>query len=442
MTLPASLAGVRVLDFTWVRAGPWATRLLGTLGAEIIKVEWPENLDMIRRNLTTVPDDVEPGPNSAGQFADTNANKLGITINIRDSRGLNLVRRLISISDIVIENFSSQVMKRLGLGYEELRELKPDIIYVSMAGFGHTGRHHAYTTMGPSAQALSGLTLLSGLPGKPPAGWGWSYLDDTGGLYGAMGTLTALRHRAVTGDGQHVDLSQMAVGTTLTGAAFLDRTVNGRQARREGYPPGNRTVWPGAPMLNNYRGPTTAPHNSYRTKGEGYSDWCVIACFSDHEWRALVAVMGSPQWAGDDRYETLDGRIRHQEEMDHGIESWTRNLDKYELAAMCQDSGVRAMPVQSSEDRVEHDPQLRQRGMYTELDHPILGRRKLQNAPFKLTRSPAAVRIPAPLIGQHNRQVLEGLLGLSHQEVLDGYEEGTLWPQGTPKHPYLEEAMT
>ena len=441
MSLPDALTGVRVLDFTWVRAGPWATRLLGTLGAEVIKVEWPENLDMIRRNLTTVPDGVESGPNSAGQFADTNADKLGVTINIRGPQGMELVRRLISISDIVIENFSSQVMQRLGLGYDELRKLKPDIIYVSMAGFGHTGRPRAYTTMGPSAQALSGLTFLSGLPGKPPAGWGWSYLDDTGGLYGAMGALTALQHRAVTGNGQHVDLSQMAVGTTLTGAAFLDRTVNGRRARREGYPPGNRAVWPEAPLLNNYRGPTVAPHNAYCTKGGGYNDWCVIACFSDQEWRTLGQLMGSPPWASDGKYDGLDGRIKYQEEMDQGIESWTRTLDKYELAATCQASGVRAMPVQSSEDRVEHDPQLRQRGMYTELDHPVLGRRKLQNAPFKLSRSPPAVRSPAPLIGQHNRQVLEGLLGLSHQEVLDGYEEGTLWPRGTPKHPYLEEAM-
>ena len=259
MPLPTPLQGIRVVDFTWVRAGPWAARWLGTLGAEVIKVEWPLNLDTLRQNRFTVPPGVEPGPNSTGQFADTNANKRGISVNTRTEEGLELVKRLISVSDVVIENFSSRIMQRWGLGYDQLRKIRPDIIYVSMAGFGHTGRYHWYGTMGPAAQALSGLTHLSGLPGAPPAGWGWSYLDDTGGMYGAISALTALRHRSATGQGQHVDLSQMITGITLTGPAFLDKTVNGRKARREGFPPGNRTVWPGAEVVNNYRGQSPRP---------------------------------------------------------------------------------------------------------------------------------------------------------------------------------------
>jgi benzylsuccinate CoA-transferase BbsF subunit len=191
MTLPRALAGVRVLDFTWVRAGPWATRWLGAFGADIVKIEWPEHLDILRSNRTTIPPGMDPSPNAPGQFADTNVNKRGVTINVRMPRGLALIKRLITISDVVIENFSSRVMRTWGIGYDVMQQLKPDIIYVSMAGFGHTGRHHHYTTMGPSAQALSGQTFLSGLPGKPPAGWGWSYLDDTGGMYGAMCVLTA-----------------------------------------------------------------------------------------------------------------------------------------------------------------------------------------------------------------------------------------------------------
>jgi len=441
MPLPRPLAGVRVVDFTWVRAGPWAARWLGTLGAEVIKVEWPENLDTLRQNRFTIPPGVEPGPNSTGQFADTNANKLGITLNIRTPRGLELIKSLISISDVVIENFSSRIMQRWGLGYEEMKKLRPDLIYVSMAGFGQTGRQHSYGTMGPSAQALSGLTFLSGLPGEPPAGWGWSYLDDTGGMYGAMCALTALRRRNATGQGQHVDLAQMITGITLLGPAFLDRTANGRPSRREGYPPGNRAVWPGAPVLNNYRGPTVAPHNAYRTKGGGYNDWCVIACFSDQEWESLVRLMGSPAWAADGRFSNLQGRIRHQAELDRGIEGWTLTLEKYELTERCQAAGVRAMPVQSSQDRVEHDPQLRARGMYTELEHPMLGRWKFQNAPFKLSRSSAVVDRPPPMLGQHNLGVLEGLLGLSHQQLLAGYQDGTFWPPEMPMYAYLKEAL-
>jgi benzylsuccinate CoA-transferase BbsF subunit len=441
MTLPHALAGTRVLDFTWVRAGPWATRWLGAFGADIIKIEWPEHLDILRTNRNTIPPGMEPGPNAPGQFADTNVNKLGLTINVRSPRGLELIKRLIAISDVVIENFSSRVMRNWGIGYDIMQQLKPDIVYVSMAGFGHTGPHHHYTTMGPSAQALSGQTFLSGLPGKPPAGWGWSYLDDTGGMYGAMCVLTALHHRNTTGQGQHVDLSQMTAGITLTGPAFLDRTVNAHRARREGYPPGNRTLWPGAPLSNNYRGPTAAPHNAYRSKGGGHNDWCVIACFSDREWQMLVDLMGRPSWATDTRCSQLTGRLQYQEEMDEGIERWTQTLNKYELTEKCQAVGVRAMPVQSAEDRVEHDPQLKARGMYTELDHPLLGRRKVQGVPFKFSKTPATIRRPAPLIGQHSLQVLQELLGLSLQEIRAGYTDGTFWPKSMPLYAYIEEAL-
>jgi crotonobetainyl-CoA:carnitine CoA-transferase CaiB-like acyl-CoA transferase len=332
-------------------------------------------------------------------------------------------------------------MQSWGLSYEEQKEINPEIIYVSMAGLGQTGPDHAYTTMGPSAQALSGQTFLSGLPGQPPAGWGWSYMDDTGGMYGAITALTALRHRDATGQGQHVDLSQMTTGITLTGSAFLDRTVNKRPSRRVGYPPGNRTTWPGTPVMNNYRGPTAVPHNSYRTNGDDYNAWCVIACFSDDEWKKLIEVMGSPEWAKDARFSSLAGRIQSQVELDRGIESWTQTLDKYEVMVLCQEAGVRAMPVQSSENRMEHDPQLRERGMFTELEHPILGVRKVQNAPFRFSKNSVEIDRHAPLLGQHTVDVMKRLLGFSHQEVADGFDDGTFWPSGMPIQPYVEEAL-
>ena len=280
---PGALSGVRVVDFTWVRAGPWGARWLGTLGAEVIKVEWPLN-ERGRGGAFTTPQGMEVNLNTNGNFNDTNCNKLSLTVNVRSPRGLDIVKQLISESDVVLENFSSRVLENWGLGYEELCKLKPDIVYVSQAGFGHTGRYHHYQTNGPSAQAFSGMTYLSGLPGEPPAGWGWSYLDDTGGMYVALSALTALYRRNVTGRGQHVDLSQMIVGCTLNGPVYLDMTVNGRSSIREGFPPGNRTHWPGTPLLHNYRGPTVAPHNAYRTAPEGYNDWCAIVCLSDEEW--------------------------------------------------------------------------------------------------------------------------------------------------------------
>src|SRR5919199_509076 len=201
---------------------------------------------------------------SASIQADFNSfscNKLSITLDVRHPEGLKLIKRLIRVSDVIIENFSARVMARLGLGFEEQRTENPAIVYVSMAGFGQSGRHQDYVTYGPSVQALSGLTFLSGEPDKPPAGWGYSYMDHTAGYYAALAALMALHHRERTGEGQHVDLSQVEVGCTLTGAALLDYTVNGRPSRRPGVPSGNRTNWPGTPLTNTYRGPQAAPHN-------------------------------------------------------------------------------------------------------------------------------------------------------------------------------------
>ena len=444
-TMPGALDGIRVLDFTWVRAGPWCTRWLGALGAEVIKVEWPQNPSTRGEGVQSVPEGFKGAAslNTSGISHDMHANKLSITINPRTERGAELIRRLVAISDIVVENFAYGAMERWGLGYEEMKKLRPDIIYLSMSGFGHTGRHREYTTFGPIAQALSGLTYLSGLPGKPPAGWGWSYMDDTGGLYGAMYALSALYYRNMTGQGQHVDKSQWITGVALNGPAFLDIQANGRSTLREGYPPGNRAHWPRTPLANNYRGRTVAPHNAYRTSPGDYNDWCTIACFSDEEWRKLVGLMSSPAWATDEKFATLMGRLKYQEELDQGIEAWTKTLGKYEIMERCQAAGVRAMPVQSNQDRVDNDPQLRYREMYKGVEHPVLGTWPLQNAPFKMSETPAVNSRPGPLIGQHNREVFEGLLGISHEELVSGFEEGTFWPQnfGMDLYPYLKDIM-
>jgi benzylsuccinate CoA-transferase BbsF subunit len=435
-----ALENIRVVDFSWVRAGPWATRWLGAFGAEIIKIEWPES-ERGRLPSSTTPQHLEVNLNTSGNFADTNVNKKSLSLNVRSAKGLEIVKRLIAVSDIVIENFSSRVLRNWGLGYEELCKIKPDIVYVSMSGYGHTGRNHSYTTFGPVAQAVSGLTHLSGLPGAPPAGWGWSYMDDTGGLYGAMCALTGLYHRNMTGQGQHIDQSQMVSSVPLNGPALLDFTVNGRGSRRPGFPPGNRAHWPGTPLLSNYRGPTVAPHNAYRTHPGGYNDWCVIVCHSDEEWQRLVVAMGTPAWADSERFGTVADRLEHQAKLDAHIEAWSMTLGKYELTDLCQTKGVGALPVQSAEDRVEHDPQLRERGMYRPMEHPTLGTNKVQNAPFTLSETPAVNHLPSPLIGQHTREIVEGLLGYSHAELRAGFDDGTFWPTKRARFPYMEDMI-
>jgi crotonobetainyl-CoA:carnitine CoA-transferase CaiB-like acyl-CoA transferase len=221
----------------------------------------------------------------------------------------------------------------------------------------------------------------------------------------------------------------------------LDVTVNGRGSRRPGYPPGNRAHWPGTPLVNNYRGPTVAPHNAYRTHPGEYNDWCVIVCHSDEEWQQLVEVMGSPSWAAGSKFATVVGRLQHQQELDEKIEGWSMTLGKYELTERCQAAGIRALPVQSAEDRVEHDPQLRHREMYLPIEHPALGMRKVQNAPFKLSQTPVSNHLPSPLIGQHNREIVEDLLGYSHEELRAGFADGTFWPTKRTRFPYMEEML-
>ncbi|MGH2610175.1 MAG: CaiB/BaiF CoA transferase family protein, partial [Tepidiformaceae bacterium] len=217
---PLPLTGVRVCDLTWIIAGPTATRVLADFGAEVIRVEHGQAVDAIRLGRPIVGD--SPTLNNSGFFNYFNRNKKSILLNARHPMGMDLLKRLIAESDVVVENFSSGIMESWGLDYPQLKEIREDIIYCSISGFGHSGRDKAFTTWGPTAQALSGLTFMSGLPGKPPAGWGYSYMDHTAGYYGAIAIMAALHHRNLTGEGQHIDISQVEAGIILGGPAVLD----------------------------------------------------------------------------------------------------------------------------------------------------------------------------------------------------------------------------
>ena len=398
------LSGVRVLDFTWIVAGPQTTRILADFGAEVIRVEYEARLDGGRTG--NAPPGIEPGPNSGGSFNFRNASKKAITVNINHPRGMDLVKRLIAISDIVIENFSSRIFEDWGLGYDELIKINPDVIYISLSGFGHTGRNHHYTTWGPTAQAVSGLTFMSGLPGHPPAGWGYSYMDHTAGYFGAIAVLSALHYRIRTGQGQRIDQSQVEAGIVLTGPTILDYVVNGRRSRREDFPPGNRSIHP-----------AIAPHNTYRCAGE--DRWCVIACTNEEQWNALRKVMGNPAWASDPKFASALSRWENQDELDANIEQWTSNLEPRQVMDILQAAGVPAGMVQDARDRMVDDPQLAHRGMFVEIEHPVLGRRPHEMPPPKLSKSPGWVRSGAPLLGEHNQYVYQDLLGLSDEEFAE-----------------------
>ena len=405
------LSGIRVCDLTWIIAGPTATRVLADFGADVIRVEHGQAADSIRVGRPIVGD--KPTLNNSGFFNYFNRNKRSINLNVRHPMGIEVLKRLIAVSDVVVENFSSGVMTSWGLDYPELRAIQPDIIYCSISGFGHSGRDKAFTTWGPTAQALSGLTFTSGLPGKAPAGWGFSYMDHTAGYEAAIAIMMALHHRNRTGEGQHIDCSQVEAGIVLNGPAILDYSVNGRRWRREGMPPGNR-AWE----------PAVAPHNSYPCAGE--DRWIAIAVMNDAEWRALVMAMDEPPWASDPKFATNAGRLANQDELDERIGEWTSEFVDYEAMEILQAAGVRAGAVQKASDRFERDPQLAARDWWHRLPHAEIGDSDFDGIVPKLSATPGVLRVASPLMGEHTHEVLRDVIGMSDEEIVEHETMGVL----------------
>lgn len=408
-----ALADVRVCDFTGQLAGAGATRFLAAFGAEVIRIEDPTNQgrwDILRGGPPYV--DERRGINLGGSFNNHNVEKLGITLNLKTERGKVLLREIIAISDLVTENFAAGVLARLGFGYEEMRAINPRIVYVSNCGFGHMGPYSGFKTWGPSVQAFSGLTFSSGLPGQPPAGWGYSYMDHTGAYYMAMAILMALYHQRETGEGQWVDCATTEAGATLNGPALLDYTVNGRPLRREGMPHSNRS-----------QSPAMAPHGIYGALEE--DSWVAIACRDDGDWQAMAGVIAEP-WTSDARFTTLAGRLNAEDELDRLIESWTRQRDPFATATMLQEAGLPATAVQTPEQRIDHDPNTAAWGLWPTVQHLETGPVRVDGLPVHLSQTDWKIERGAPCLGQHNEQVLGGLLGLSGKEISLLHEEGVV----------------
>jgi crotonobetainyl-CoA:carnitine CoA-transferase CaiB-like acyl-CoA transferase len=425
------LKGVRVLDFTWSVSGATTTRILAALGAEVIKVEWPKSPDAMRFSMYAKDD--EPGLDNGAFFNNLNAGKRGITLNVKSKRGRELIQELLKKSDVVTENFSAGVFEKWGLSYEALEKISPGIIYMSISGLGHSGRHKMYGTWGPTAAALSGMTFISGLPDTHPCGWGYSILDVVAGYTGAYAVLTALYHKKRTGKGQYIDISQVETAMALAGANLLDYTVNHRSSRRPGFPPGNRSITSKETPENSYRGRTGCPHNSYRCAGGGENDWCTIAIFSDEEWNCFKNAIGNPKWADDDKFNTLEGRINHQDELDQNIEAFTIKRDKYEVMELLQKHGIACGAVQMNEDLMEKDPQLKARGLFEKLEHSLLGIRSFEGIPIKMSKTQPYLRKAAPLMGEDNDYVFGTILGYSKDEIAQMTKEGVLWPEDIQK---------
>jgi crotonobetainyl-CoA:carnitine CoA-transferase CaiB-like acyl-CoA transferase len=398
--------------------GACATRLLGDFGAEVIRIEDRNRLDMPRRLpiykgevRTYGEEDANPDPNKGGLFNNYNRNKLGVTINMRSAKGRDLADRLIASSSVVTENFAPGVMERWGLTYERLRELSPQVIYARMSGFGHSGPHAEYRSYGPVVQAVSGLSHISGLPGEEPSGWGLSYMDNEAAFFNASALLTAIYHRILTGEGAEIDVSAVEAGINLIGPLILDVSVNGRSTRGPDFPAGNRLEHPSA-----------APHGVYPCEGE--DRWIAIAVFDEAQWRGLLSEMGDPAWAAD--FSTPGARVDNQDALDAHIASWTKDKDRHDLMHRLQAAGVPAGAVQTAQDTNDHDPQIASRHLFFELDHPVIGEARFEGTPIQFTRTVQENWRSAPLLGEDNEHVFKGLLGLNSAEYDELVAEGVI----------------
>ena len=389
------LHGIRVLDFTWMLAGPYATRLLADFGAEVIKVQ---------SKLTATGAE----QNDTGYFANWNRNKLGITLNLGRVEARQLVLELVKKCDLVMENFTPRVMEGWGLGYQDLKLVKPDIVMVSLSGFGHSGPWRNYAALGTTVQALSGLTQLTSYDGGRPDGIGFAYADHISGLYAALAALAALRRRDHYGQGAYVDISELEAACSTLGPALLGYSVNGRAAA----PAGNMAEWGQA-----------APHGCYRCKGE--DRWCVIAVFSEEEWQSLCNVMGQPQLARQEKFSSTRLRFENADDLDTLIETWTVNYTSHEAMDMLQSAGVPAAAVNDAQDLVD-DPQLNGRGFFIELEHPVLGLTRADGNPIRMSAAPAVYHKAAPLLGGDNRRVFIDILGMEEDKFGSYLEDGII----------------
>lgn len=401
------LEGIRILDMTQVYAGPACTRVLAELGAEVIKVESLERLDISRVLIFTDNEGVDIPWERACYYAVRNAGKKDITLNLNHPRGLEVCRGLIPHCDVLTEAFTPRVMRAFGLDYDNVRQMKPDIIMLSMSGYGQDGPYSDYSAYGMGLEPASGISQLTGYRGGPPIRSGLSFTDPVAGFLAAGAVMMALRQRQRTGQGQYIDLSEHEGAIPLIGAALMEYVMNGRVAGRMG----NRSPW-------------AAPQGCYRCRGE--DDWLVISIENDEEWAAFCGAVGHAEWEEDERFADVLGRFAHHDELDDLIMGWTRGQDHIEAMHLLQRAGVKAGAVLNGKE-ILLDPHFRERGMFDIVDHPIAGRRPVgRQLIAKFERFETKVPGPAPLLGQHNREVLQGLLGLSEQDLSELEQENVI----------------
>lgn len=391
----AALQGVRIADFSWLWAGAYATGLMAILGAEVIKIESMARVDPSRTMTFTMGQAFE-GVDHSPVFNSINLNKLSIKLNLKQPKAVELAKNIVQISDVASQNMRPGAMDKIGLGYDVLKEVKPDIIMLSSSSFGAEGPMRRYGGYAPSFTSYSGLSHLTGYSDGPPNPMTGS-TDLMSATTGAFAIIAALNHRQNTGQGQHIDLSSVESLAMFTGNAMMDFIMNGRVRSRKGN-----------------QDDVMAPHNCYRCRGD--DKWVSIAVSTEEEWQAFCRIMGNPDWTRDRKFSDARSRWRNQEELDRLVTEWTVNYTHFEVTGMLQKAGVAAFPSISNQE-IFADPHFKERKLAVVVEHPVMKKQTVLGAPWKLSETPAEVVKASPVMGENNEYVFGELLGMPSSEI-------------------------
>jgi benzylsuccinate CoA-transferase BbsF subunit len=413
------LKNFRVLDLSRIWAGPYCTKLLADMGAEVLKMESLRVYDSHRgpvspaRGIAAYPG-AEPGEepwNRNGWFNCLHMSKYGITLELTHEAGRQVFEQLVAISDVVVENFRQGSLERLGYTYNTLRQIRPDLIYVSMPAFGNSGPWKSYVAYGIGQEQLSGMAHMTGYVDEGPMKSGINHGDPITGSHAAGVVLAALRYRRRTGQGMFIDVSQQESAVALIGGEVLAYQMTGQEPERQGN-----------------HSPYFAPYNTYSCAGE--DRWLAIAVSMDEEWRSLAEIVGGPELAADPQYAGNQDRLQNQDQLDRLIAAWTSDREMYDICWQLQNAGVPASPVLQGPDLLE-DPHYRDRGTFNEVDHPQVGPKRYPGFAWRMSATPGQVRWPSPTLGQHNSQIYSQLLGLSKNEIEELEREGVIGTRPT-----------
>lgn len=397
----SALNGLKVADFSWIGAGPLTTLELANDGATVVKIESSKRLDPTR--YSTPFKDGIIGVDNSGFFLSSNASKYSATLNLQHPRGPEIAKRFVNWADVVVENYSYGFMDRVGLGYDELMKVNSDIIMLSVSIPGRTGPLKHFKGFGNSGGALSGQSVLTGWPGKLPLTAPLAWADLITPLFSVIAIMAALEYREQTGKGQYIDISQLETMVQFISPVYLDYFANGYKQSLMG----NHSL-------------NAAPHGAFPCQED--DTWCTIAIFNDAEWTNLCIAMGRLDLLENPKFKTLANRKENEDELEDIVSNWTKNYTREQMMTKLQEMGIPAGIVQDAKD-LAGDPQLSERQLIVNLEHPVMGFCNHPGSPRKLSKTPAQVR-HAPCLGEHNHYVYTELLGMSDEEFVNLLEKG------------------